>query len=79
MNVTLHHLSDLFDGNLGVVLGLALNLFWLLTDFLPGSADVLVGFKVSLACPRGGEVNVKPVGPGAEFKFAGGNVGRGGR
>ena len=48
VDVALYNLPDVFDGNLGVVLRLALDLFGLLTDFLPGSPDVLVGFEVSL-------------------------------
>ena len=48
VDVTLYNLPDVFDGNLRVVLRLALDLFRLLTDILPGSPDVLVCFKVSL-------------------------------
>ena len=73
MDVALYNLPNIFDGNFGVVLRLALDLFGLLTDFLPGSPDVLVGFKVSLVGSRGREVNVEPFRPGALFGYTDGS------
>ena len=79
VDVALHDLSDVLDGNLGVVLRPALDFLWMLTAFLAGGADVLVGFEVSLAGPRGGVVDVEPFAPGAQFGFTGGSgVGGGG-